>query len=246
MADANHTPTVIVADDVEDARNYIKRILDNIGIKVLLCANGKELMELINKENFRFDLILLDLSMPQMSGLEVLQNLQDVKKEKNFKVCILSGYNDSEVIAKTSELKADDFLTKPFDKSIFLNRIRNLLGLDRSELAEFAFAKVKFPAAVLRLPVLATFNIVGVTEEGVTIESAVNYRKESILTFSSKAFCEAIGFDQEFNVRVLKTQAREKDKFIITTSFFSMPEAVAKKIRAFAVRNAKSSASMFS
>ena len=221
-------------------------MLENLNVKVILCSNGKALMEIVSKDETKFDLILLDLSMPEMNGLEVLQALQEIKKRKAFKVCILSGHNDPKVIARASELKADDFLTKPFDKDIFLNRIRNLLGLERTKLTEFAFVKTKFPANLLKLPILATFFIVGVTEEGIVIESPVNYRDESILTFSSKTFCEAINCDQEFIIRVLKSQQPEKDKYIISTSFFSIPEAVANKIRAYTVRNAKSSSSVFS
>lgn len=240
------TQTVIVADDVEDARNYIKKILDNIGLNVILCSNGKELMGIVTAENARFDLILLDLSMPEMNGLEVLQALQDIKKKKSFKVCILSGHNDPKVITRASELHADDFLTKPFDKAIFLNRVRNLLGMGRTELAQFAYVQAKFPAAILKLPIMATFNIVGFTEEGITMESAVNIKPETILTIASKSFCEAVGVEQEFNIRILKKINHEGNKYTLSAAFVGMTEAVANKIRTVAVRNAKSSSSVFS
>lgn len=240
-------PTVIVADDVEDVRMYIKKVLDDNKINSILCANGKELCEIIQQKNIDFGLILLDLTMPEMNGLQVLQAVQEIKKEKNFKVCILSGHHDPKVIAKASELKADDYLTKPFDKDIFLNRMRGLLGMEKNQLTEFAYVRTKFAASLLKSPILATFHIVGVTEEGLVIESPVNYKEESVLTFSSKEFCEAIHCEQEFNIRVLKTHKSEKEKFIITTSFFSLTEAVASKIRAYAVRNVNAaSTSVFS
>lgn len=239
------TPVVVVADDVDDVRALIKRMLDNLKVKTVLCSNGKGLMEYVTQENAKFDLILLDLSMPEMNGLEVLQALQDIKKRKAFKICVLSGHNDPKIIARASELKADDFLNKPFDKDIFQNRVTNLLGLERTKLAEFAFVKAKFPAQILKLPILATFNIVGITEEGITMESPVNYREDSILTFTSKAFCEAINSEQEFTIRVIKSQSPEKDKYLISAAYYSMSETLANKIRAFTVRNAKSSSSVF-
>lgn len=241
----DYTPVVIVVDDVEDVRNYIKRLLEHNNLKLILCKNGKELMDIVTPENAKFDLILLDLSMPDMNGLEVLAALQEFRKKKTFKVCVLSGYNDQKIIHKASDLKADDFLTKPFDKDIFLNRVRNLLKIESGQLKEFAFVKVHFAASITNLPILVTFYIVGVTEEGVLLECAANFRENSILTFSSKAFCEAVGCDQEFNVRVLKSQHPGSEKYLISTAFFSMPESVAGKIRAFTVWNAKTSSSVF-
>jgi putative two-component system response regulator len=75
----------------------------------------------------RFDLILLDISMPYMNGFEVMEALQKIENESYVPVLVLTAQTDRETRIHSLELGAKDFLTKPFDRLEVLTRIRNML-----------------------------------------------------------------------------------------------------------------------
>ena len=75
----------------------------------------------------RFDLILLDISMPYMNGFEVMEALHEIETETYVPVLVLTAQTDRDTRIRSLELGAKDFLTKPFDRLEVLTRIRNML-----------------------------------------------------------------------------------------------------------------------
>ena len=108
----------------------------------------------------------------------------------------------------------------------------DLLGVQKAEPSKFALAKVSFSAILLDLPVLVNFNITGITEDGLIIESVVNFREQSTITFSSRSLCDFVDQDQKFKARIVKSQL-EKGSFLISAVFCGISEAATQKIREF-------------
>ena len=133
---------VVITDDVPDIREYLKDIVEEMGLTTICCATGKELVDVIKNENLSKDLIFLDLSMPEMNGLEILKIIPEYKQKQKFKVCVLSGHKEQKIIDKAIELKIDDYISKPFDRDILVNRIRNLLGIDKSSIISFSLSSM--------------------------------------------------------------------------------------------------------
>ena len=106
---------LLIIDDNENLVNLIKEYFsNNQKIEVVLSAlDGKEGIELIEKNQNNFDMILLDLIMPKKDGIAVLEYLY--KKEIDKKVIVLTSYNAQDTIRKVSELGANYFMLKPFD-----------------------------------------------------------------------------------------------------------------------------------
>ncbi len=233
--------TVVIADDVPDIREYLKDIVEEMGLTAVCCATGKELVEIIKNDSISKDLIFLDLSMPEMNGLEILKIIPEYKSKQKFKVCVLSGHKEQKIIDKAIELKIDDFISKPFDRDILINRIRNMLGIDKSSVTTFVFAPVDFKCKTLNLPAVIEFSLVGLSEEGAIIESQVNFKEQSIISFSCPDLHKIANMPKDdYKMKVMKSVLKKENIYEVTTVFVSMPEFVAQRIRSYTIRNVKS------
>lgn len=102
---------VLVADDDFYIRHVLDRFLSERGYAVTTAADGEEVMRLLRGDPP--DIILLDIDMPKLSGLEVLRRIQS--ESIDVGVIIISGHPDEEVAKKSLTMGAADFIVKPFD-----------------------------------------------------------------------------------------------------------------------------------
>ncbi len=117
--------TILLVDDEAMVRDPGKRILESYGYTVLLAADGKEALEIFQKERDRIDLILLDLSMPLMSGREVLERLRAMPSQ--VKVIICSGYAENGQRGYLGRLGALDYVSKPYTPTELASAVRAAL-----------------------------------------------------------------------------------------------------------------------
>ena len=117
---------ILVVDDAQSNVVLLSHILEKEGFRVEKCYDGDEALEKI-KQNTP-DLILLDIMMPNMSGIEVGEELRRSEYE-NVPIIFLSSSNDSVDKVQAFESGGVDFLNKPFDKDELLIRVRNHLML---------------------------------------------------------------------------------------------------------------------
>ena len=94
-------------------RELGKRILERSGYTVLAAADGKEALDLYEKERNKISLVILDLVMPEMGGKQCLEEL--VKIDSQVKVLVASGYSAAGETKKTIEAGASGFVGKPYD-----------------------------------------------------------------------------------------------------------------------------------
>lgn len=114
---------ILVVEDELDLQEAIADGLRIDGYAVDTCDNGEDAYELLYEVNY--DLVVLDLNLPQMDGLEVLEKIRDEKPE--LKVLILSARSSVNDKVKGLDIGANDYLAKPFDFAELEARIRNLL-----------------------------------------------------------------------------------------------------------------------
>ena len=119
---------LLVIDDNESLVKLVKEYFNNsIDINVVLDAkDGMEGIEIIKRKADKFDVIILDLVMPNKDGIEVLKYLQENKIDK--KVIVLTSYNTQEMIRKVSELGADYFILKPFELRTLEEKVREIMN----------------------------------------------------------------------------------------------------------------------
>jgi len=118
-------PKIMVVDDEKYTRVFFEKILDERGYKTVLLENGKEAIRRCEKESF--DLVLLDLKMPGLSGEETLKKLRAL--EKSPPVIIITAYGDKSNYDKMLRIGASDFFTKPFiDIDGILSKINSIIS----------------------------------------------------------------------------------------------------------------------
>lgn len=108
MQDTNH---ILVVDDESDVRDLLSKFLTRRGYKVQTAADGEAAIEAIRES--RPDIVLLDIRLPKIDGLSVLQRLRD--ESDDVAIITMSGSADEDTARKSLELGAADFITKPFN-----------------------------------------------------------------------------------------------------------------------------------
>lgn len=115
---------ILVVEDDEDMRENLQRILVGAGYKVTLAEDGDQAITMLRTQPCH--LVLTDLVMPGMNGLELLKKIR--QHDQNLPVVFLSAFGDRATYAKATELGAVDFVTKPFRASSILGLIQRTLG----------------------------------------------------------------------------------------------------------------------
>jgi two-component system KDP operon response regulator KdpE len=122
MSAQTHPATALIIDDEVQMRRLLRRTLEQEGYKVSLVESGRE--GLAHAGTDRPDVVVLDLGLPDMDGLEVLKEL---RSRSSVPILILSVREAEETIVNALDGGADDYLTKPFRTGELLARIRALL-----------------------------------------------------------------------------------------------------------------------
>ncbi len=120
------TGTVLVVDDEAAIRMVARAILEFAGYSTLIAADGEEGVRVFRDAGGTIDLVLLDMSMPRMSGIEVLAELKKI--DPAVKVLVTSGFSLDEKVRKALDRGAAGFIGKPFTPHMLTARIREILG----------------------------------------------------------------------------------------------------------------------
>jgi class 3 adenylate cyclase/CheY-like chemotaxis protein len=124
--------TVLIVDDNEDNRRLLAKRVEREGYSRLLADGGRKALELL--EEHRVDLVLLDVLMPDVDGLEVLRQIKSRPAWRDIPVLMISAVDDVAIVARCIEEGADDYLPKPFDPMILRARLRSCI--ERRQLRE--------------------------------------------------------------------------------------------------------------
>ena len=116
---------ILVVDDEEDILELLKFNLSREGYQVLCAVSGEQALRLVRSENP--DLIMLDLMLPGIDGLEVTRRLKNDPDTKNLPIVMLTAKGEEADIVTGLELGADDYITKPFSPRVLIARIRAVL-----------------------------------------------------------------------------------------------------------------------
>lgn len=124
-------PVILVVDDEEDIRELVELNLKREGYTVLACETGEQALQRALSE--MPDLIVLDLMLPGVDGLEVCRRLKADAKTRRIAIVMLTAKGEEADIVTGLELGADDYVTKPFSGKVLVARVRRLLRRDQDE-----------------------------------------------------------------------------------------------------------------
>jgi len=120
---------ILVIDDEELITKSLLRLLSKEGYEVSIARNGSEAMEII--KDTTFDLIVSDVRMPELDGIETIMQIRAYLKKSNKKPApevLITGYADAGKYEKAMDLKVADYLYKPFDTAEFVRIIKKTIG----------------------------------------------------------------------------------------------------------------------
>jgi len=123
---------ILVVDDIKTNCDVLKRRLENNKFNVEVSMSGKDALEKISES--QFDLILLDVLMPEVNGLEVLIKIREQYTADKLPVIMVSSFDDVESISKCIQLGASDYLPKPVNSTILTQKVASTL--ERKSLRE--------------------------------------------------------------------------------------------------------------
>ena len=116
---------ILVADDEQEIRNLLDHFLKGQGYEVVLASDGNQALKLAAEENPQ--VIILDIKMPGLDGLEVCKLLKDKEQTRLIPIIVITGFEDNKMEALNRG--ADDFVNKPFDMAEIAVRVKSALRI---------------------------------------------------------------------------------------------------------------------
>ena len=117
--------TILVVDDDESVRNVAKMILERVGLNVITASDGREGIELFEKNKTGLAAVLLDMTMPHMSGEETFHEMHRLRPE--VPVFLASGYNEQDIASRFTESEFAGIIQKPFQLQTLVAKIRSAI-----------------------------------------------------------------------------------------------------------------------
>jgi DNA-binding NtrC family response regulator len=209
MAELKILPNILVVDDEINVVESFKRLLED-DYKVLTATNGEEALEKIEKENL--DIVLLDIRMPEMDGIEVLRRIREMGE--NVDVIVVTAVNTMRTAIEAMKLGAYDYITKPFEVDeviVSINKAleKRCLAREVSYLRSEVAKSVKFD------------NIIGTSEkmrQVYEIVSEMTKNDPTVLIHGES------GTGKELFARAIHFNGLRKDKPFIAVDCASIPE----------------------
>ncbi|MET7390656.1 PleD family two-component system response regulator [Streptomyces sp. NPDC005529] len=126
------TSRILVVDDDRTSRLMLTYRLELAGLKTEMCENGRQALEKLREEDF--DIVLLDVVMPDMDGYSTLEAIKNDPRLRDIPIVMMSALGEMDSVIRCLEMGAQDYMPKPLDSLLLTTRINALLL--RAELRE--------------------------------------------------------------------------------------------------------------
>jgi CheY-like chemotaxis protein len=123
---------ILIVDDEEVIRKFIKIHLAKLGYEVAEAADGEQALEQLRKDDF--DLLICDILMPKKDGWEVIREMKSNPKTKSIPVIVLTAKNEDSDMFKGYDLGANYYMTKPFTKAQLIYGLQLMFGETSEEM----------------------------------------------------------------------------------------------------------------
>jgi len=126
---ASHIITVLIVEDEKTLRDACCDVLSMFGYRILLAANGEEAVRLVEQHSDHVDCVLLDMSMPGMSGIETYHAVRAIKPD--LPVVITSGHDAAHVLGNFPVNGVADYVQKPYGMRELYEKLRQVIAAQR-------------------------------------------------------------------------------------------------------------------
>lgn len=124
--------TILIVEDEIEINNALAEFISGLGYTVKQCTNGRQAVDMIIDNDITPILIICDINMPEMTGLEFMKFL--LAKNLNLTICMITGDASSESILEALKLGVSDYITKPLSLKDLAEKIETLVDLGRNKL----------------------------------------------------------------------------------------------------------------
>jgi len=124
-AEPSHKPVILAVDDEADLLELIRIVLEGAGYDVLTALSGHDALQILYRT--RPDLILMDIMMPELDGMELIKILKIMESSASIPIAVLSAKTDPGDRLEALKEKAVDYICKPFSPNDLVNRINLIL-----------------------------------------------------------------------------------------------------------------------
>ncbi|RME63832.1 MAG: response regulator [Nitrospirae bacterium] len=120
---------ILIIDDSESTRRFVRTILEDLSEEIVVheATTGLEALKVLPKEDFA--LIVTDINMPDVNGLELINFVKKTDAFKSIPIIIISTERSEEDVKRGLSLGADAYITKPFRPEDITEKVKNILGL---------------------------------------------------------------------------------------------------------------------
>ncbi len=242
---------ILLVDDDKDIRDLGSALLSKDGHVVTLASSAREAVSIIRESKKQLpaiDILLSDINMPDVSGFELVRILKSEKIFDQLTVAFLTGRRERADIEEAVKLGVRDYIVKPLDPLLLLQKIRDLspLPLDNvvplktieSETPSFATTTMRLSAEVSN-----AVEVVMLSEVGLSFQCAHAYRAGDLIKLDTSLFT-LIGIETP-HMKAIGSHEVPNGNFETRVAFFGLSESSLSKVRAWVqkevVRNAYSS-----
>ncbi len=145
-------PQILIVEDDLEIQELLSLTIRSLGYDVEACNRGDVVMAYV--KNRRYDLVITDWMLPEMTGIEVIRSLRSKYDSRTLPILMLTARSEPEDIVQGLDAGADDYLTKPFERAVLLARVRALLRRFRSNSGAREDNLIKVGELVLNLDTL--------------------------------------------------------------------------------------------
>ena len=224
--------TILVIDDNLSDRTLVNAIIKKQRFSSLTAENGNFGIGMALDNDV--DMIILDLKMPGLPGLEVLERIRSRKKYKKIPILIISARNDLRIVEKAIKLGADDFIVKPIDPDVFEKKLIQLADGKLTRWFEYDLPKY----SDINKSLLGTeIELIQINQLGIFFESKLAFEIGSPMSVSTGIFSKMKVGTIKIVVDSCESKFRgrndEEEYFQIRGSFVGLSEIQAQRIRGF-------------
>lgn len=219
---------ILIVDDVPAVRSLLKNVLADHVLSE--AATGKQAIEMI-KSDEPPELVLLDQSLDDKSGLDILSETIEIRESKKIKVVVVTGHRDRDTVIKALALGANDYVVKPIDIVALKSKIDTVFG-GQSE--KFATVKTRLAAQIKDFPMDVDLVITELSEAGLTFSSDFKFEPNKNIVLQSATLEEKIG--TEGVMARINSVTKIKNGFSFAATFVGISDDVTQKIRKITLR----------
>lgn len=120
-------PLVLVVDDHELQQKLLGRLLDDLGVETIFAASGTEALSIVRRR--RPDLVLMDVNLPDIDGIETTRRMKSVATLASVPVVMITGHSERSVVVESLKAGAAGFVVKPFERDVLFAKVRSFLTI---------------------------------------------------------------------------------------------------------------------